>query len=188
MKTMIKPALVATAVALASLAQAQDAGKKALVERLLKAQQPAHEMLARRVVEQPAAYMMQQAVRVVQVRVPADQRETVARELQAEARKYFDDTFPYVRETAQKLAASTVGQLLEQRLTEAELRDVIAVYESPAWQKYQSLAPEMERALGERLVQDVKAQVEPKVRALDQALVKRLGAYASAASGAGTGR
>lgn len=85
------------------------------------------------------------------------------------------------------MAASTVGELLEQRLTQAELRDVLAVYESPSWQKYQSLAPEMERALGERLVQDVKAQVEPKVRALDQALIKRLGVTVPA-SAAGTGR
>lgn len=187
MKTTIKLTLLGVALALGTFAQAQDAGKKALVERLLKAQQPAHEMMARRLVEQPAALMMQQAVRYVQAKAPAEQREAIVRDLQAEARKYFEDTYPYVRETASRLAASTVGELLEQRMTEAELRDVLAVYESPSWQKYQSLAPEMERALGERLVQDVKAQVEPKVRALDQALIKRLGVTAPA-SAAGTGR
>lgn len=100
MKTTIKLTLLGAALALAPLAQAQDAGKKALVERLLKAQEPAHEMMARRLVEQPAALMMQQAARYVQTKVPADQREAIVRDLQAEARKYFEDTYPYVRETA----------------------------------------------------------------------------------------
>lgn len=171
----------------AALAQtARAAEKQDLVAKILQEQQPQVEALARQLVSQPAAQMLQRAGQVVAQRVPAEQREAKFKDLQAEARKYVDETYPLVRERALKLAPGALGPVLESNMTEDELRQVLAVLQSPAYAKYQGLGAEMQKALGEKLVADVKSLVEPKVRALDQVMAGKLGitpAVAASANG-----
>ena len=100
---MFKALLIAAALAATTLAQAQaqarpaqapapapapkptpaasSAAKKELVAKILQAQQPGFEMTARRVVEQPAIQMLQQASQVIQQRLPAEKREPTFREI-----------------------------------------------------------------------------------------------------------
>lgn len=189
---MMKTFVLAAALAFSAHVSAQGTGstpaKKELVAKILQMQQPAVEQLARQLVEAPAAQMLQRAGSFVQARVEPEKREAMARDLQADARKYVDETYPFVRERALSLAPTTVGAVLEEKLSEAELRDVVKILEMPSWNKFQSLGGEMQKALGEKLVADVKSQLEPKVRALDQAMAGRLGIKAGAASAAGTGK
>ena len=200
---MFKALLIAPPLAPPTLAQAQapapapapppkpapaasSAAKKELVAKILQAQKPGFEMTARRVVEQPAIQMLQQASQVIQQRLPAEKREPTFSELQADARKYVDDTFPQVRDQTIALSVSTVGPLLEQRMTESELRQVLAVYESAAFRKYQGLAGDMEKALMEQLAQQARPTVEANARALQQTMAKRLDAATGAASAPAT--
>ena len=188
---MMKTIVLAAALAFTAAAPAQTAStpaKKELVTRVLQAQQPAVEQMARQLVEQPAVQMLQRAASFVQARVEPDKREAMMRDLQADARKYVDETYPLVRERALKLAPTTIGAVLEEKMSEDELKQVLVVFESPAWRKFQTLGGDMQRALGEKLVADVKDQVEPKVRALDQTLARRLGINAGAASAPGNGK
>ena len=133
-------------------------------------------------VEQPAVQLLQRAGSMIPARVAADQREAVAKDLQADARKFVEETFPIVRQRAIALAPSTIGALLEEKLTEAELREVVGILDSPTWRKFQTLTPDMQRALGEKLVADVKPQVETRLKAMDQAMAKRLGITAPASA------
>lgn len=192
---IIRPVLLASVLAVAALAQAQTASapakreavasspaKKELVASILKEQQQGIEQLARQIVEQPAGQLLQRAGSLVTTRIEADKREAVAREMQADARKYVDDTLPAARQRATALAPSTIGALLEEKMTEAELKEVLATMRSPAWRKFQGLAPEMQKVLGEKLVADIRPQVETNLRALDQSLARRLGLPASASA------
>jgi uncharacterized protein len=149
--------------------------KKDLAAKIVQAQQPGIEQLARQIVEQPAIQMLQAAGRAVQQRVPAEQREAMARDLQADVRKFVDDTVPLVRQKAAALAPQTIAPLLEEKLTEAELREVLGVFNSAAWKKFNTLAPDMQKALGEKLVAEVKPEVEGRLKALDATLARRLG-------------
>jgi hypothetical protein len=187
----LNPLLLAAALALATIAHAQTASapprqapsspaKKDLVAKILQAQQPGIDQLARQLVEQPAMQLLQRAGAAVQQRVEPDKREAMARDLQADARKFVDDTYPIVRQRAQALAPTTIGPLLDEKMTEAELKEVHGILQSPAWRKFQGLAPEMQKALGEKLVADVKPQVETNLRALDQTMAKRIGITPSA--------
>src|SRR5436189_224537 len=54
--------------------------------------------------------------------------------------------------------------------------------ESPVVRRYQQLAPEMEKALGEKLVAETRSTIEPKVEALRQNISNRLNAAAPAAT------
>jgi len=184
-KTILLATALATALAFSAPSVAQGGStpaKKELVAKILQAQQGGIEQLARQMVEQPGVQLLQRAGAVVQSRVPADQRQAVATELQGDVRQYVANTLPAVRERAMTLAPITIGPLLEDKMSEAELREVLAVFESPAWRKFQGLAPDMQKALGERLVADVKPQVEGGLRALDQVMAKRLGISAPASA------
>jgi uncharacterized protein len=178
---MFKQIVLAMALATAGLAQAQapaaapaSAAKKELVARVLQLQQPGVEAMARQMAEQPAMQVMQQAGAALQ-RIPAERREAVARDIEADVRKYVEEARPIVVERAVKLAPTTIGPLLEERFTEDELRQIIALLESPVNRKFQQLGPEMQKAIGEKLVAETRGDVEVKLRALDQSLVKRLG-------------
>ena len=199
---MFKAFLIAAALAATTLARAQtpapaqtapataapSAAKKDLVAKILQAQRPGFEMTARRVVEQPAIQMLQQAGQVIQQRVPAEKREPTFKELQADARKYVDETYPKVRDQTIALSSTTIGPLLEQRMTESELRQVLAVYESAAFRKYQGLAGDMEKAMMEQLAPQARPLVEANARALQQTMARRLDAATGAASAPATGK
>jgi hypothetical protein len=154
-------------------APAVSPAKKALVERVLQLQQPTIEAIARQMAEQPALQMMQSAGPALQ-RLPAERREAVAKDIQADARKYAEEASPIVRDRAVKLAPTTIGPVLEERLTEAELKEVIAILESPVNRKYQAMGGDMQRALIEKLTADTRPVIEPKLRALEQSMRTRL--------------
>lgn len=190
LRAAVKPMAIAIAVALALplAAQAQaappSAAKKELVAKVLKLQQAGVEALARSLVERPAAQLMQQAGAALQ-RLPADKREATARDIEADVRKYAEESTPTIQARAVKLAPSTIGALLEERFTEEELREVLVLLESPVNKKFQSMAPDMQRAITEKLVADSRGDIEPKLRALEQSVAKRLGVPANAAGGEG---
>lgn len=177
---MWKTLVVAVAVATAGTAFAQD--KKALVAKVLQLQQPGIESTARIIAEQPAMQMLQQAAIAIRQRVPEDRREALAREIQADAKKYADEAVPLLRDSAVKLAPTTIGPILEREFNEAELKQLITILESPVNRKFQSLGGEMQRSLTEKLVAEAKPTIEPKLRALQQSVGDRINAAAAAPS------
>lgn len=165
---------LAAGVLLAAPALAQTSpAKKELVARVLKLQQPGIEAMGRVLAEQPAQQLFVQARNALQ-RVPAEKRDALAREIEGDFRKYAEEAVPVVRDRAVALAPSTIGPLLEQRFTEDELRQIIAMLENPVNAKYQAIAGDMQKALGEKLVAETRGAVEPKVQALQQSINNRL--------------
>ena len=186
LKSLLTTALVAAAFAAFAQAPvpapaAAPMAKKELVARILQLQQPGIEGMARALAEQPAMQLMQQAGQALQ-RMPAERREAVARDIEADLRKYAEEAVPIVAARATKLAPGTIGPLLEERFNEDELRQVITMLESPVIRKFQGMAGDMQKALTEKLVGETKADIEPKVRAMQQTVSKRLGLPAQPAS------
>jgi len=81
-----------------------------------------------------------------------------------------------------QLAPGALTPLLEQNFSEDELKQLLAWINSPLSKKYQDLNPKMQTALTEKLVADTRTTVEPKMRALDTAVAKALGAPTDAAA------
>ena len=184
MKRVIVMALMLAAAA----AGAQTApSKKELVAKVLQLQQGAIESVARQMAEQPAALVMQRAGAVLQQRIPPDKREAIARDVQADVKKYVDEAVPLVRDQAVRLAPSTIGALLEERFTEDELKQLISIIESPVNRKFLQLGGEMQKSLADKLVAETKSAMEVKIRALEQSVANHLGIAPSAPSGAGSG-
>lgn len=172
----MKNAIVAALLIAAGVVHAQSTdAKKELVAKVLQLQQPAIEMVARAMAEQPAQILVQRAGPILQQRIPPDKRQAVAQEIQADVKRYVEETVPMVRERAVALAPSTIGVLLDERFTEDELKQLIAIIESPINRKFQQLGGEMQKSLTTKLVAETKSVIEPKVRALDRAVGQRLG-------------
>ncbi len=160
--------------------------KKELVQKVLQLQQASFEGLARTLVEQSIAPLGQQAGAFLQSRVPAEQREALAKEVQAEFNKYGDEVIPLVRDRTVKVTPATVGPILEDKLSEDELKQVIAALESPGFRKFVNLGPEIQRALSQKLVAELQPQIDPKLKALDQNISRKLMAAAPAPGAAGS--
>ena len=167
--------ILAIAAACTSVQAQSTPAKKELVARILKVQQPAIDNMARGLVQEPLAPLMESAEGALQQRVAPEKREAVAKAIQADARKYIDETVPIVRDRAVKLAPTTLGPVLEEKFTEDELKQIATMLESPAFAKFQQLGGDMQKVLAEKVVADTRPQVEPKVRALEDTMAKRLG-------------
>ena len=179
--------IVLALVAGASLAHAQGNSKKELVARLLQLQQPSIEALARNIVERPAVQMMQSAGAAMQAQVPPSKRDAVAKSVDADIRKFVDEASPLLAERAVKLAPSVYGAQMEERFSEDELKQIIAWVDSPLSRKYRQFTVELPDKVMEKTVADTKAQMDPKFKALDQTLMKRLGITPGSGAGGGTG-
>lgn len=173
---MLRLCVLAALLAATGLTQAADASaaKKELVKKVLKLQQPGIEGVGSMVAGQTAQQMLQAASQQAG-RVPADRREQVGKEIQEEVRKFYEETAPLLRATAVKQAPATVGAALEEKLSEDELKALIAWLESPVSKKYQQLSVEVQPQLTQKVVAESRSSVEPKLRALDQSIAKKLG-------------
>ena len=181
MRRLMFAALLAGATA---IAHGQDSSKKELVEKLLVLQQPGIEQVSRGLVERPAVQMMQQVAPVIQQRVAPDKREALGKQIEAEVKKYVEESVPLVRERAIKLAPSTIGPILEEKFSEDELKQLIAWFDSPVNRKYQQLGPEMQNAFVQKLVPDARPLVDPKLQALETRVRALIAPAVAPASGA----
>ena len=160
------------------------AAKKELIAKVVQLQQGGVEGIARSLVEQPALAMLQQAGQVLQTRIAPEQRAALAKEIQADVRKYVEETNPLLRDKALKLAPGVMAPLLEEKFTEDELKQLVSWLESPVVRRYQQLTPEIQKGLSEKLVAETRSLVEPKLQALDRSVSGRLGLPPPSAKGA----
>jgi len=157
--------------------------KKELVQRLMRLQQSDVEGFARTVVERPAAQMMREAgLALQQQQAPQEKRESAARAIETEVKKYVDEAYPIVRDRALKLAPSTIGAVYEAKMTEDELKQLITWLESPTAKKYQSLATELRTNFSQKLIAEMPPILDPKLMALDGRIRTILGVPPAGAS------
>jgi uncharacterized protein len=177
-KTLTMIALLAGCMA----AQAQNtavpgapsAAKKELLQRLITLQQPALENMAQGLAEQPARQMMGAAEQAMS-QVPEAKREAVAKQIQADARKYSDEAGAIAKERASKMGASVLTPLFDEKFSEDELRQLLVSLEAPAYKKYQAALPELSNTFAEKLIEDLKPVLNPKLKTLEQNVAKALG-------------
>lgn len=171
----LKPLALAAALALAvSVSPTQAQSKKELVNRILTLQQPSVEALGRTLAERPALELAAEARQLIG-KVPEDKREAVVKAIDADLKKYADEAVPLVRDKAIALSPAVLGAELETNFNEAELKQLINWFESPVIKRYNQLVPGVQQALTERLVNETRVQIEPKVRTLQAAMAKHLG-------------
>ena len=173
--TLMKTAwAVAVATTLAATSLSAHADKKEVVQKILSSQQGALDDMSRNVAEQPARQLAMGARQILVQGVPEDKREATAKLVDAEIKKYLDGAVPAVRASAGKLSTSVLGPIYEEKFSEDELKQLQAMLESPVLKRYQSLLPEMSNALLEKVVDDARPVVNPRLQAAEGNIRKLL--------------
>jgi uncharacterized protein len=177
----IAPLAVLT-LALATVpAHAQN--KKELVAKVVQLHMQGIENVGRVIAGQTSQQMLQAAGQALP-RVPADKREAVGKEIQDDVKKFYDDIEPMLKKRAVELAPATVGAAYEEKFSEDELKVVIAWLESPVSKKYAQMDRDQGNALAEKVVADTRPAIEPKLKALEALVAKRLGVPAEGGASA----
>jgi len=148
--------------------------KKELANKLLQLQQSGIEQIGRNLAGQVAQRVLAVAGQAMG-NVPADKREAVGREIQADVKKFYDDLEPVMRKRATDLAPGVAATTYEERFNEDELKQIVAWLESPVSRKFAQVDSELGNALITKLVADTKPTVEPRLAALEQGIAKKLG-------------
>jgi hypothetical protein len=158
----------------AAQAQAPAPTKKDLIAKVVQLHQQGIENIGRVIAGQTSQQMLQAAGQALP-RVPADKREAVGKEIQDDVKKFYDEVEPLLKKRAGELAPSVVGAAYEEKFSEDELKVVIAWLESPVSRKYAQVDREQGNALAEKVVADTRPTIEPKIKALEASVTKKLG-------------
>lgn len=171
------PWLAAAAMSLC-VAGASAQTKAELAARIVKLQQPDIDSMARGIAGDTAQRVLQAAGQALQ-NVPPEKREALGKQIQADVKTFYDDISVNLRDSASRQAPTTIGPMLEERLSEDELKQVAAWLESSAAKKFLQMGGDMQSQMSRKLVEDTRASIEPKMKALEQTLQKRFSAAAA---------
>jgi len=138
--------------------------KQALVQRVLD--KMGLESVGLQMLQTPVADMLRQSRVVVQSRVPADKQDALMKDITAEATKFVEQEAPALRASTHAIVQSSVAPLLAQKFSEDELKQLAGILESPVLAKFETIVPEMKRAVGENVARAQGAQVQPKMTEL----------------------
>jgi hypothetical protein len=166
--------LIAASFAAGAAAQTAQVSpeKQALVQRVL-AKMPM-ENIGLAMLQKPIAEALVQARAVLQGRVAPDKQEAVLKEINLEAEKVFNEEAPLVRASTRAAVDSAVAPLLAQRFTDDELKQLAAILESPVKAKFDALAPEIQKTLGQSVARANQAQVNARLTELQNKIGLRL--------------
>jgi hypothetical protein len=138
--------------------------RQALVQRVLD--KMGLESVGLQMLQTPVADMLRQSRVVVQSRVPADKQDALMKDITAEATKFVEQEAPALRTSTHAIVQSSVAPLLAQKFSEDELKQLAGILESPVLAKFETIVPEMKRAVGENVARAHGAQIQPKMTEL----------------------
>lgn len=162
----------ATAVASAPVAVAISPEKAKLIQRVLELWHV--ENVGVVMLENPVSESLRQSRSLLQGRVSEQTQQVAMKDITQDAKTFFDDATPIVQASAKKLIPSTVVPLLAEKFSEEELRQIIAMLDSPVKNKFEAAAPEIEKALGQKIATDTGATINPKLQDLTKQIGERM--------------
>ncbi len=124
--------------------------------------------------EKPVAESLRQSRSLLQGRVSTETQDATMKEITQDAMDFLKEVSPAVIDSAHKQIPVTVVPLLADKFTEEELRQIIAILESPVKSKFEKAAPEIEAALGQKLAVENGPTINPKMTELTEKIGMRM--------------
>lgn len=116
--------------------------------------------------------------------VPPARQKDVRDKLDVELKKFADNTHKAIEAQVSKAAETALVPLFMDKLSEDEMKTVIAYMESPAAIKFQSLSADAGNAWAQKVIDATRSTVEANVKSFDAAATKIVGAPATPPAGA----
>lgn len=111
--------------------------------------------------------------------VPKAQQKKISEEMNAELKKYADDTSKLIGKHVNKVSAEVLVPAYVARFSLEELKQIAAFFESPAIKKYQATAPELGNVFIQKLIETSRADVQTRMKRFDDAAQKIIGGTAT---------
>ena len=146
--------------------------KQALVQRVL-AKMPM-DTVGLQMLQVPVNETLRQARAVLQGRATPDKQEAALKDITQEANKFIEQESPALRASTQAVVQASVAPLLAQKFSEDELKQLAAILESPVLAKFETIAPEIKKTVGENVAKANAAQINPKLTELQNRIGLRL--------------
>ena len=165
-------ALFFNVAAHAQTATPVDAERQKLIDRILVLWHPENEVIVQAQRVGPA--VLEQAGIALQGRVSKERSDRAMKDISTDVQKYVDVATPLVSTSAKKFTAPAVGPILAQNFSAEELRQIVAMLESPVKGKFEKLVPQMERAVGEKVTADVGPQLNKDINTLKESVALKM--------------
>jgi hypothetical protein len=172
---MFRSPLAIIALALACAAHAQSSispEKEKLIQQLLQLWHV--ENVALTMLQAPIDQSLRQARGLLQGRATEAQQAAALKDIAEYTKNFYLEAEPVVLGSAKKFIPSTVAPILAEKFSEQELRQIIALLESPVKSKFEKAIPEMQRALGQKIAAETGGQITPKMEKLQQQIGERM--------------
>lgn len=176
MNGITTPLFAAALAAALTLTPAVAQDKQALAKKLAQLQvQMDGDAMAEQLAVTAVGPMVNKWAGRIQESVPAEKQRDVSTRLDAELEKLGNGTEQDVRGQLQAAADAALVPLYMQRLSEDELKAVIAYLESPASRKFQELSMDSTDTWAQKIVDLTQAQVKKRVDAFEAAAIGIVG-------------
>ena len=111
----------------------------------------------------------------LQTNVPKAKQQKASEDLNAELKKYTEDTNKLIGKQVKTVSAEVLVPAYAERFTVAELKELTAFFESPTIKKYQAAAPELGNNFVKKLIEASRSDVVARARQFDDAASKIVG-------------
>jgi uncharacterized protein len=172
-RLLLSAALGLSSVVAHAQGAATDAGKQALIDRILVLFHPENAVLI--AVQRPAKETMQKSAIALQTaHVPKERVDKALKDISTDVQKYIDTATPLAAASAKKNVGPAVGPIFAENFTVDELRQILALLESPVKAKFEKLVPRMEDAVGQKVQAEVAPQINKDIQAMNESAGTKL--------------
>jgi hypothetical protein len=176
--------IFAAACALSTGASAQSDSKRALAVKLAQMQQKADgAALAEQLTGSAVQPLLVGWSQRLDESVPPARQKDVRDKLDVELKKFADSTQKTIEGQVAKAAEAALVPIFMEKLSEDELKTIIAYMESPVSAKFQALGPDASNAWAKRVIDATKPSVESGAKSFEAA-ANRIVTSAAGSSGA----
>lgn len=165
-------ALTVSAAAVAAPSAPVSPEKQALVQRVLD--KMAMDNVGLAMLQAPMAESLRQARAVLQGRVAPEKQDAALKDISVEANKFFEKEAPVIRSSTKAVVAANVAPLLAQHFSDEELKQLVALLESPVKAKFDALLPEITKTVGQNVAKANQTEVNAGLTDLQQRIGLRL--------------
>ena len=168
----------------AALAQAQaspDADKQKLIVQILALWHPENSVIM--AAQRPGADALEKArIALQQAQLPQAKFDAELKDMASDVQKYIDTVTPLAANSAKKNLSTTVEPLLAQNFSVDELRQLLALLQSPVKAKFEKLMPQADKAIGLKVQQEAGPEINKHIQEMTKAVGTKLRADLTAAT------
>jgi uncharacterized protein len=165
--------LGAASLAHAQSAPAADADKQKLIDQILTVWHPENSVIL--AVQRPGAEALEKSrIALQQAHLTQAKIDAAMKDISTDVEKYVTTVTPIATASARKNLSSTVVPLLAQNFSVDELKQLLALLQSPVRAKFEGLIPKLNEAVGKKVQEEAGPEINKQIQTMMQSASTKL--------------